>query len=112
MEQQDWFALGLLLSFLAGWFVCWIQMSNSKSEYLPGEMYESLLELWKSDYRQLQSEYQTLKESQSLPPLQFESQQWKSQYPEPQIEKSGYQMAQELVVKWEQFHRNNEENHQ
>ena len=83
----------ILFGFLSGWFVCWIQMS--KSRYLTRGQSDYLMELWladseqwKSEYQQLQSEYQTLQslyqksQSKSPAPLEFESQQWKSPYPE------------------------------
>lgn len=32
MDQADWFALGLLLAFLSGWFVAWLQESQYQKQ--------------------------------------------------------------------------------
>ena len=95
MEEQDWFALGLLLSFLAGWFVCWIQMSKSEFrqelehlkfdyqnlEYEYQELQSENQQL-KSAYQEQASAFQKILELRSQIPPQFESQQWQSGYPE------------------------------
>lgn len=109
------FLFGTLL-FLAGWFVCWIQMSQSESRQLQESKYlaESRLKALKnrqvqiselksqlrqttsrlidSDYR-LWDFQQTLKESQSPVPPQFETHRWVSPYPEMP---SSYLMGSEL----------------
>ena len=32
MAQEEWFALGLLLAFLTGWFVAWLQQSQYQKQ--------------------------------------------------------------------------------
>ena len=32
MDQADWWALGLLLAFLMGWFVAWLQESQYQKQ--------------------------------------------------------------------------------
>ena len=95
-----------LLMFLMGWFVCWIQMSQSESRKV--QVLQALNQQWESKFQRLsrryvnlnsellqsrtqlgQLEYQKslvvgelwrLKNPEVKP--QFESQQWQSGYPE------------------------------
>jgi hypothetical protein len=95
-----------LLMFLAGWFVCWIQMSKSEnqkvahwqSEYqemerkwqavslryanLHGELLQSNRQLGQLEYQKSLVMGELWRLKNPVAPAEFESQQWKSPYPE------------------------------
>jgi septal ring factor EnvC (AmiA/AmiB activator) len=95
-----------LLMFLTGWFVCWIQMSRSESrqvahwqsEYqemerkwlavskqyanLHAELLESKSQLGRLEYQKSLVVGELWRLKNPVAPAEFESQQWKSPYPE------------------------------
>ena len=95
-----------LLMFLTGWFVCWIQMSKSESRQVAHwkSEYQEMERKWQAVSRQYANLHAELLQSKSqlgqleyqkslvvgelwrlknpVAPAEFESQQWKSPYPE------------------------------
>ena len=95
-----------LLMFLTGWFVCWIQMSKSDSRKVAHwqSEYQEMERKWLAVSRQYANQFQELSQlryqlgqleyqkslvvgelwrlKNPVEPAQFESQQWKSPYPE------------------------------